>query len=485
MKDDKLKSYLKNRLGDYTHPADDALWSSIAADALPKSGRKAGTFSVSSRKGLFWIIGATSAAAILLLALFVFNPDPDSMDDNQQPLLSNVESTESESLLANVESEESESLLANVEENEHAILVADAENVVETAQGDITGDGAVEDRAVPVAISEDEAVEDRAVQSEIVEDNQEDGKRETESGVREDKSEMRSEEGEKKKSVGESDKIEEKEEESVGEGEERKEKSVGKKEDKEMVEESDKKEIDIKRVYAENRYMNGEDLEIKERRINKKLSMAVSASGYSISSAGGTKADVGFTSNGQDQDDDGRGDEGQLTRAMTKRRVLSELAALSSGGNHQPPINVAISVRKKLDERFYVEGGLSYTYLHSKFDYKDAQIKMHYLGLQVKGVIMAYNNDKVALYGNFGGMLEKNIAGRYENRSDSGNFTTFGLQISLGVAAGMEVKLAGPVGIFVEPGFAYFFDDGADIAHIREDNPYNYNLQIGLRFNIN
>ncbi len=475
MKDDKLKSYLKNRLGDYTHPADDALWSSIAADALPKSGRKAGTFSVPFRKGLFWIIGATSAAAILLLALFVFNPNPDSLDDNQQPLLSNLESKESVSLLANVESEESESLLANVEENEHAILVADAENVVETAQGDITGDGAVEDRAVPVAISEDEAVEDRAVQSEIVEDNQEDGKRETESGVREDKSEMRSEEGEKKKSVGESDKIEEKEEESVGEGEERKEKSVGK--------EEDKKEIDIKRVYAENSYMNGEDLEKKKRRINKKLALAVSASGYSISAAGG-KMEYNF--NGA-TGPGGYGDDGEDKKERLAQRKVFGLMAELSNGNHLPPINVAVIVRKQLEGRFFVEGGLSYTYLHSKFGkyYKNAQIKMHYLGLQVKGVIMAYNNDKVALYGSFGGALDMNLASRYEDEVGSESFRTSALQSSLGVAVGMEVKLAGPVGIFVEPGFAYFYDDGADIAHIREDNPYNYNLQIGLRFNIN
>ena len=36
-------------------------------------------------------------------------------------------------------------------------------------------------------------------------------------------------------------------------------------------------------------------------------------------------------------------------------------------------------------------------------------------------------------------------------------------------------------GIYVEPGVAYFFDDGSDVQTIRKENPFNFNIQAGIR----
>lgn len=40
------------------------------------------------------------------------------------------------------------------------------------------------------------------------------------------------------------------------------------------------------------------------------------------------------------------------------------------------------------------------------------------------------------------------------------------------------------VGVYVEPGLSYYFDDGTDIKTIYKDKPLNLNLNFELRFTI-
>ena len=131
-----------------------------------------------------------------------------------------------------------------------------------------------------------------------------------------------------------------------------------------------------------------------------------------------------------------------------------------------------------------IESGLTYTYLKSSNKYDNAHIKLHYLGIPLKGILTAYNNDKISLYGSVGGMVELNIAGRYEDHIGTKNMRTNHLQWSVGASAGLEVKLVKPISLFAEPGVVYYFDDGTNIPTIRKAKPLNFNLQIGLRFNI-
>ena len=61
MKDEPLKSYLKNRLGEHTHPVGDELWTSISKDIPTK------------KRPIAWYImgGALGAAAVLAAILFL------------------------------------------------------------------------------------------------------------------------------------------------------------------------------------------------------------------------------------------------------------------------------------------------------------------------------------------------------------------------------------------------------------------------------
>ena len=37
------------------------------------------------------------------------------------------------------------------------------------------------------------------------------------------------------------------------------------------------------------------------------------------------------------------------------------------------------------------------------------------------------------------------------------------------------------MGVFVEPGMSYYFDDGANIQTIYKEKPLNFNLNMGIR----
>ena len=55
------------------------------------------------------------------------------------------------------------------------------------------------------------------------------------------------------------------------------------------------------------------------------------------------------------------------------------------------------------------------------------------------------------------------------------------LQFSGSGAVGAQFNATKRVGIYVEPGVAYFFDDGSDVQTIRKENPFNFNIQAGIR----
>ena len=57
------------------------------------------------------------------------------------------------------------------------------------------------------------------------------------------------------------------------------------------------------------------------------------------------------------------------------------------------------------------------------------------------------------------------------------------IQASLNAAIGAQVKLGHKVGIYVEPGIGYYFDDNTNVRTIYKEHPVTFNLNVGLRLN--
>ncbi|MDR3217498.1 MAG: PorT family protein [Dysgonamonadaceae bacterium] len=160
------------------------------------------------------------------------------------------------------------------------------------------------------------------------------------------------------------------------------------------------------------------------------------------------------------------------------------------------PVNLGLFVRKNLTGRWAVETGLSYTYSGSQETWKSVEydmittndINLHYLGVPLKASYTLYNYGQWSVYLAGGGMFEKCVYGEIQTKENSTGIRiktkldTPEWPISLVGNAGINYRIIRSAGIFIEPGFVYFFNDGSEIMTIRKDKPLIFNLHGGLRF---
>jgi len=154
-----------------------------------------------------------------------------------------------------------------------------------------------------------------------------------------------------------------------------------------------------------------------------------------------------------------------------------------TGGKKQfdHPININLTVRKQLNNRWAMEGGVSYTYLRSKEivinNLSTAtvanNIKIHNLGIPISVEYMLYRSDKINIYSKYGIMVEKT------KKSEKG---IKDWQVSTWLSGGVSYRLGKNIGVFIEPGGTYYFDNKTTVPTLRNEVPLNFDITAGLRF---
>lgn len=157
--------------------------------------------------------------------------------------------------------------------------------------------------------------------------------------------------------------------------------------------------------------------------------------------------------------------------------------ALISEVKHKQPVSFGLSVRRNLGHGFSVESGVTYTMLSSEGKSlvdESNKIKqtLHYIGIPVRGNFDFFDSKRFTAYATVGGMVEKCVYGKI----GSERHTVKPMQLSVMGGVGAQLNLTNRIGIYIEPGISYFFDDGSDIETIRKETPLNFNLQAGIRF---
>ncbi|NDV59607.1 outer membrane beta-barrel protein [Bacteroides sp. 519] len=168
---------------------------------------------------------------------------------------------------------------------------------------------------------------------------------------------------------------------------------------------------------------------------------------------------------------------------LVYKEGTAQIAESERQKNHIP-ITVGLSLRKEITNAFSVETGLTYTFLKSDI-YQNGQQgetkgeqKLHYIGIPLRGNWDFVKSKNFTVYLSAGGMIEKCVYGK---RLDK-DIDDKPLQFSLNGSVGAQYNLSKQIGLYVEPGVSYFFDDGTDIETIRKETPFNFNLQAGIRF---
>ncbi len=160
---------------------------------------------------------------------------------------------------------------------------------------------------------------------------------------------------------------------------------------------------------------------------------------------------------------------------------------------HSQPIGVGITFSKKIIDRVSIETGISYTYLYSKS--KNSNIgyinqesqHLHYLGIPLNINFNFIELGKVSLFSSIGGMIEKDIYGKYgryqgidQGLTDAHNSTSKEYiydiinikspQYSINAGFGASYPIYGGFNVYAKIGGAYYFE-----AKNIDKNNYKYN----------
>lgn len=162
-------------------------------------------------------------------------------------------------------------------------------------------------------------------------------------------------------------------------------------------------------------------------------------------------------------------DESDNQKPLTKKN--------NSTYRHHPPIRFGLSLQYPIDERWSLESGLSYALLisdipaASKGQVNASEQRLYYIGIPFNINYQLWTRHRYGLYVTAGGTIDKLL-----NGSD--------WQFSLSGAAGAEYLLNNRFSLYLEPCIGYYFPNGSNLSTIYKDYPLNFNLSLGLRFNL-
>ena len=182
----------------------------------------------------------------------------------------------------------------------------------------------------------------------------------------------------------------------------------------------------------------------------------------------------------------GNGTENDSTSTAVSSRAFSRSA--KEGVQHHLPIRVGLSFRYSNGQRWYIQSGLTYSYLASDIAYLEpTKQKLHYIGLPLQVGRQVWESNRLKGYISIGGQAEKLISGKATAFSSQGYTSVQRIKdkrllFSLLGSVGAEYALKKDLSLYVEPEIHYYFKNGNGLLTHYNEQPLNINLTIGFRF---
>lgn len=162
------------------------------------------------------------------------------------------------------------------------------------------------------------------------------------------------------------------------------------------------------------------------------------------------------------------------------------------------PFSVGVSARIPIAGRWSVGAGVNYSLLSRTFTgsyaasdvfFEKGQMRhsVHYIGIPVNVYFDVLSGGKVGMYTFAGASIEKGILQQVTYPAN-GSFSTVsqdvpGLQGSAALGLGVSFRLSDHVGLYLDPSARYYFGEGQPKT-IRTQQPFMFNLELGLRFQL-
>ena len=158
---------------------------------------------------------------------------------------------------------------------------------------------------------------------------------------------------------------------------------------------------------------------------------------------------------------------------------------------HHAPVSVGMQLAFGIAPRLSMSTGVVYTRTSSDFypyapnnDYNVHQV-LHYVGIPLGLNYELWRSGGFHAYVMAGAEADYNVKNDTdEDGTKKENTKRDRVQFSGKASLGAQYDISPSVGLYIEPGAKYYFDNGSDIENTFKDKKLNFNLQFGLRFNL-
>ena len=158
---------------------------------------------------------------------------------------------------------------------------------------------------------------------------------------------------------------------------------------------------------------------------------------------------------------------------------------------HHAPVSVGLQVAFGIAPRLSLSTGLVYTRTSSDFypyapssNYNVHQV-LHYVGIPVGLNYVFWQSGGFHAYVMAGAEADYNVKNDTEEEGvKKEDAKRDRVQFSGKASLGAQYDITPKVGLYIEPGAKYYFDNGSHVENTFKDKKLNFNLQFGLRFNL-
>lgn len=190
---------------------------------------------------------------------------------------------------------------------------------------------------------------------------------------------------------------------------------------------------------------------------------------------------------------------GLTTAGLSNVLLRNKNKEVSTSTTHYQPLQFELLAGMEVLRNLSVVSGVSYSCLISDLtsgtdtDNYETRQALHYIGIPLS---LNYNiplADRLGLYLALGGRVEQNIYGtsatayRADGRVNERQTTRLTEKVpqwSAFAGLGLQWHLSGGMNLFAEPSVNYCFSNGSHIENFYKERPLNFNLSLGLKFDL-
>lgn len=157
--------------------------------------------------------------------------------------------------------------------------------------------------------------------------------------------------------------------------------------------------------------------------------------------------------------------------------------------HHNLPFAIGLSLGYQLSDRWTLTTGVVLTMLSSEYttqmknDFLRKKQSLNYIGIPLNVKFRIWQIQRLSFYATAGLQADINVKAKIESSGKPQYLKGIRPQYSTQLSVGAQYDAFSHLGIYVEPGMRYYFNNGGQLRSYFTEHPLGVNLQAGLRIN--